>query len=94
MIFNRKRAFTVGLAVAVALVSATVAWASPESAEATHGGLGDANWFQLKDEQGRPGLIFVIINFVVLVYILEKILFRNLRHFDSHFDCAAFNGPI
>jgi F-type H+-transporting ATPase subunit b len=78
---RRIVAVAAGLASMLAFVG--VAWASPEAAADAHGahggGLGDINWFELKDDQGRPGMIYVIINFGVLLFILDRIMFRNLR---------------
>ena len=74
-----------GLATVVALVPWTVL-ASPEAQEAGHaaeshdGGHGGIELFSpIFGHDGKIGLVWILINFAVLMWILEKLLFSKLR---------------
>jgi F-type H+-transporting ATPase subunit b len=62
-----------------------VVFAAPHAAGGEHGGHGgggcaDMEWVALQpDEQGRVGFLWVIVNFVVLMLVLNKLLFSKLR---------------
>lgn len=63
-----------GAAALVTLLLVTDAAASP--AEGAHHGLSLFNWPSEQDP--RIGLVWILINFVVLVLLLNRLIFRNL----------------
>jgi len=63
-----------GAAALVTILLASDASASP--AEGAHHGLTLFNW--PSDQDPRIGLIWLLINFVVLVLLLNRLIFRNL----------------
>jgi F-type H+-transporting ATPase subunit b len=72
------------LPLAIAWLAPAIVWAaSPEAAPPTHGdehggGLVWVTWPPWGDH-GKTGIVWLLINFAVLMYILEKLLFRKLR---------------
>ncbi len=74
-----------GAAWVISLVPAVVL-AAPHGEEAGHGsghgggGCADMEWVALApDGQGRVGFVWVLVNFVVLMLVLNKLLFSKLR---------------
>ena len=69
-------AWALALLPSIALPS--IAFASPEGGHGG-GGLGDIEWVALQpDDHGRVGFLWVIVNFVVLLIVLNKLLFSKL----------------
>lgn len=65
-------------AAVAALTLPLVAFAAPEAHGADHGGI---EWVTpIIGHTGKLGLLWSIINFAVLLWILEKILFKPLRN--------------
>jgi len=64
------------------LPAAVLAAPGPHGEAAGHGGGGcaDMQWFALQpDAQGRVGFFWVLVNFAVLMLVLNKLLFSKLR---------------
>jgi F-type H+-transporting ATPase subunit b len=87
-----RRLTTLGFA-AIAILAPVIAAASP-AAEAeghdaagghaagaeAHGGYADIEWFTpVFGHTGKVGLVWILINFAVLMWLLEKLLFSKLR---------------
>lgn len=72
------------VAIAIAWLAPAVVWASPTGEEPpTHGdehggGLVWVSWPPWGDH-GKTGVVWLFINFAILMYILERLLFRKLR---------------
>lgn len=72
---NRRITSTVAAALVVNLWP-TLSWAAP----AAHGDHGGIVWISdVFGNTGKTGLVFLLINFAVLFYILDKVLFSKLR---------------
>jgi ATP synthase F0 subunit b len=74
------------IAFAIALLAPAIVWASPEAAESVPPSHGDEHgggivWVTWPPwgDQGKTGVVWLFINFVILMYILEKLLFSKLR---------------
>jgi F-type H+-transporting ATPase subunit b len=79
-----KRHLTRAVAFAIALVPmsvlATPPSPSPPSHEPSEHGGGGIVWLSpIFGNTGKTGLLWILINFVVLMWILEKLLFSKLR---------------
>lgn len=77
---RRQRVITVGSAFA--WLMPTVLWASPHVAQEAgadpHGG--GIEWVTpILGHEGKIGLLWILVNFAVLVWLLEKLLFSKLR---------------
>jgi len=79
-----KRHLARALAVAIALVPMSVLATPPSQSPASHEpsehGGGGIVWISpIFGNTGKTGLLWILINFVVLMWILEKLLFSKLR---------------
>jgi F-type H+-transporting ATPase subunit b len=78
-----------------------VVWASPEAGHGgdEHGGhggkgLGDIEWFAIFPDKGEPaGFLWTLLNFGVLFWILNKLLFVPLRE-GHHKKRALIKGEL
>lgn len=76
---NLKRHLSRACFVALALVPTSVL-ASPPAAPAAHDDHGGIVWLSpIFGNTGKTGLLWILINFAVLMWILEKLLFSKLR---------------